>query len=190
MKKTVIAGAMCAAVLVIPANAFILPYEPCTPGGEECVLDFWCTESELGGYSCMPKKQYGMDCTPDSTNECASGLICYTDENDQSLCLYDCATEDHWQKVPGSDIYEYKYCAPCNHYGDCEWKNIYRCAADYYGIVIGQDKGCTKCPSSGGIEGRSDAGTTSITGCYIPSGTTGSDASGTFTYTSKCYYSE
>jgi hypothetical protein len=33
------------------------------------------------------------------------------------------------------------------------------------------------------------AGSTVITSCYLPSGTTGTDTSGTYTYTADCYYS-
>lgn len=33
-------------------------------------------------------------------------------------------------------------------------------------------------------------GATSISECYIPAGTTGRDASGTFTYTSNCYWKQ
>ena len=44
---------------------------------------------------------------------------------------------------------------------------------------------CLTCPSGG----TSAAGATSITSCYLPSGTTGSDSTGSYTYTSNCYYS-
>ena len=61
----------------------------------------------------------------------------------------------------------------------------YRCAAGYWGNPSNNVSGCTKCTSPG----TSTAGSTSITRCYVPSGTTGSDSTGTFTYTSKCYWS-
>jgi len=49
---------------------------------------------------------------------------------------------------------------------------------------------CARCPSSGGVYGTTaDAGATSITSCYLSSGTTFSDNTGSGTYTSDCYYS-
>lgn len=61
----------------------------------------------------------------------------------------------------------------------------YRCAAGYYGSSTNGSSGCSKCPSPG----TSDAGATSITSCYIKSGTTGTETNGTYIYTSNCYYS-
>lgn len=48
---------------------------------------------------------------------------------------------------------------------------------------------CVRCPSSGGVYGTTaDNNTGGITSCYLPSGTTGSDTTGNFTYTGNCYY--
>ena len=71
----------------------------------------------------------------------------------------------------------------------------YRCAAGYYGSASGNVsgsivRGCTLCPSSGGVAGQSAAGTLSVIGCYIPSGTSFSDSTGSGTYTDNCYWSE
>ncbi len=50
---------------------------------------------------------------------------------------------------------------------------------------------CVRCPASGGVYGTSaDKNTGGITSCYILSGNTGSDSSGSFKYTGNCYYSE
>lgn len=70
-----------------------------------------------------------------------------------------------------------------------------RCASGYYGSASINTKnstmsGCNLCPTSGGVAGNSAAGSTSITGCYIPSGTSFTDGTGTFSYTSNCYWSE
>lgn len=68
----------------------------------------------------------------------------------------------------------------------CKRTYSYKCAAGYYGLpkssLMGQ---CTECPGNG----TSAVGSTSITSCYLPSGTSCSDTSGTCTYTSNCYYS-
>ena len=61
----------------------------------------------------------------------------------------------------------------------------YRCVAGAYGNPSASNKtACTPCPSPG----TSAAGSTSQSDCYIPAGTTGSDSTGTYKYTSNCYY--
>lgn len=64
----------------------------------------------------------------------------------------------------------------------------YFCAPGYYGKsnAIGTG-GCTRCP-----DGHTSAGGngTTITSCYIPSGTSFSDDTGSGTYTNDCYWAE
>lgn len=61
----------------------------------------------------------------------------------------------------------------------------YQCIQGYYG----SGQSCTRCPSSGGVYGTTAAaGATTITECYLPSGTAFSDTTGSGTYTDKCYY--
>lgn len=68
----------------------------------------------------------------------------------------------------------------------CSRTYSYKCAAGYYGQPKSSFMGqCTECPGNG----TSAVGSTSITSCYLPSGTSCSDTSGTCTYTSNCYYS-
>ena len=45
---------------------------------------------------------------------------------------------------------------------------------------------CQSCPSGGT---SADKNTGGVTACYLPSGTTGSDSTGSYTYTANCYYS-
>lgn len=62
----------------------------------------------------------------------------------------------------------------------------YACKPGYY-LSSGN---CYRCPSSGGVYGTTvDNNTGGITSCYIPSGTGGSDSTGSFTYTGHCYCS-
>ena len=61
----------------------------------------------------------------------------------------------------------------------------------YYGSLLeGGEKTCTRCPRfKTGVYGTSvDKNTGDETSCYVPSGTTGSDDTGTFEYTFSCYY--
>lgn len=75
-------------------------------------------------------------------------------------------------------------------YAECANIISYKCAVGYYGTPGPLNKTCTRCPSSGGVYGTTaTSGATSITECYLAVGTTGSDSSGSFTYTSDCYYS-
>ena len=95
----------------------------------------------------------------------------------------DCTTSA-W--TAGNTGYQKRTYASCNTATCvCTKRTQYRCAAGYYGTSSNGTSGCTRCPSNG----SSTAGATAITSCYLPSGTTGSDSTGSYTYTSNCYYS-
>lgn len=95
----------------------------------------------------------------------------------------DCTTTA-W--TTGNTGYQKRTYASCNTSTCvCTKTTQYQCAAGYYGTSNNGTSGCTRCPSSG----SSAAGTTAITSCYLPSGTTGSDSTGSYTYTANCYYS-
>ncbi|MCM1295136.1 MAG: hypothetical protein NC311_06315 [Muribaculaceae bacterium] len=76
------------------------------------------------------------------------------------------------------------------YYAKCVWNGTipkckYECMTGYYGDPLATTTiapSCEKCPGNG----TSTRGSTVITDCYI---TGGSDATGTHTYTSPCYYS-
>ena len=67
------------------------------------------------------------------------------------------------------------------------------CQSGYYGT----NGNCTPCPtadgftikSAGSTTGGNGGGPTQITHCYIPSGSTATDNTGTWTYTNDCHYS-
>lgn len=81
--------------------------------------------------------------------------------------------------------YEKRTVATCNTSTCvCTKTDLYRCAAGYYGTSTNGTSGCTQCPESG----QSVAGSTDITSCYLPAGTTFSDSTGSGTYTADCYY--
>ncbi len=78
----------------------------------------------------------------------------------------------------------------------CRIQGSCKCEQGYYGnpaynLLSGGCTGtCTRCPSSGGVYGTTaSSGATSITECYIPSGGTFSDDTGSGIYTGNCYYS-
>ena len=70
-----------------------------------------------------------------------------------------------------------------------------RCAPGYYGTATWTPEtatlsGCAKCPTSGGIAASSEAGSTDITNCYIPAGTSFTGSTGIWSYTSNCYWTD
>lgn len=87
-------------------------------------------------------------------------------------------------------MYQYQETKTYECDGSYTSRFAYRCASGAYGTArgssysIGNLSGCSRCPSGG----TSSAGSTSITSCYIPSGTAFNETSGTGTYTQNCYY--
>lgn len=72
----------------------------------------------------------------------------------------------------------------------CMTDTTYKCAVGYYGSPSIFNKTCTRCPAFGDVYGTTaSAGAAANTNCYLPAQTTGTDTSGTYTYTSDCYYS-
>lgn len=90
-----------------------------------------------------------------------------------------CTSDASWS--PNGTGYEQKVTRTCDC-NTCKATTSYRCAAGYYGSSLNGTTGCARCPENG----NSNAGTTSVTGCYV---TSGSDATGSCTYTQNCYYS-
>lgn len=85
----------------------------------------------------------------------------------------------------GNTGYQKKQVASCVC-GVCKKDYEYRCAANYYGSSTNGTSGCRACPNGG----KSQAGSTSITSCYLSTGTSGSDVTGSYQYTGNCYYKQ
>lgn len=109
------------------------------------------------------------------------------------------------------------YCIGSTAYARCDTGiTTYQCASGYYGTATSGSAGCTICPSNATCSGgnnstfvcnkgyykngtsctacpssgtTSTTGATAITQCYIPTGTSFSDSTGSGTYTGNCYYS-
>ena len=114
---------------------------------------------------------------------CGNGTVTAT----YNTCLPTCTTSNCKSDTSWSAAgtgYQKKANRSCSDSTTCKTTYSYRCAAGYYGSSSNGRSGCNPCPSGG----TSSAGTTSATGCYIPSGTTGSDSTGTYKYTSNCYW--
>ena len=127
----------------------------------------------------------GATCTVDS--QCPGGKCV----QDTGIDIGKCTPENckplttGWGSC-GSGANSYVECeATAQCVGDlCMQGKNYRCVAGAYGNPSASNKtACAPCPSPG----TSAAGSTSQS-CYIPAGTTGSDSTGTYKYTSNCYY--
>ena len=149
-----------------------------------------CMEPVVGqaNCTCAGGTNAGATCTVDS--QCPGG-ICINDESggiDIGKCTPETCkpTTTGWGSC-GSGANSYVECeatAQCVN-NVCVRGQNYRCVAGAYGTPSKSNKtACAPCPSPG----TSAAGSTSQSDCYIPAGTTGSDSTGTYKYTSNCYY--
>lgn len=142
----------------------------CSNPGATC----YCGERVL---SC-PFCSSGYTRTQDSVALSSGGSAKYYYCKENCTGCSNCTSDTSWSSAGTG--YEKKVTRTCNC-NTCNTSTSYRCAAGYYGSSSNGTSGCTRCPSSG----NSAAGSTSATGCYI---TSGSDGTGSFTYTQNCYY--
>lgn len=80
-------------------------------------------------------------------------------------------------------------CNKCPENATCPGGTTFKCNKGYYYYFPDNERvaSCRQCPLTGTTKG---IGAISITECYIPSGTTGRDSTGSYTYTSDCYYAQ
>lgn len=110
------------------------------------------------------------------------GLIGYYDC--KCPACTDCESDLDWVTI--SDGYQRKEVRECN----CGVCNVvltgYQCAPGYWGRTSDGETGCEPCPTGG----TSNAGSNSITECYIPADEVFPDTVGNYKFTSDCYYEE
>lgn len=154
--------------------------------------------------------KYGFDCVPYCAS-CPSGYKLATDKctitdsignceiigsvvqlpNISHLCgtlIVPTCVIDYQAECKKGEYGTAPNCKDCPSNANCPGGNgsTFYCNKGYYK----NDSTCSRCPSSGGVYGTtSGTGATAITQCYLPVGTTGSDSTGSFTYTGNCYYS-
>ena len=140
--------------------------------------------------------------TCDGTNfTCANGWyknggICQRCSVENSSCT----GPDDYSCLPG--FYDDNgTCAACPENATCPGGTTFTCNRGYVknadgtgctkmericlpGQYRGEDGECKDCPSPG----TSSRNASGITSCYIPSGYTGSDTSGSYEYAANCYY--
>lgn len=108
--------------------------------------------------------------------QCAGDLCCTG--CDSSSCL-----DTEWQDAALLPGYQSKQKKTCQCGGGCSAIYEYRCAAGYWGAASDNypPTGCTQCPAPG----TSAPGSTTRESCYTRSG---SDDTGSFTFSENCYY--
>ena len=133
-----------------------------------------------GCYITTTNKTIQLNCThpkPARPEIVAASLTCITDAP-----TYACASHCYGTAKSASSG-----CAICPANATCNGGKTFSCNKGYYK----DGTSCKQCPSSGGIAGTTkNSGATSITECYLPSGTSFSDSYGSGTYTSDCYYTK
>ena len=145
--------------------------------------------------NCFITSTFEGDC-PDGVTNCKceetgkNEVLCSTDDFFATLpswasdYSYICG-ENIWEDVTigyqRNQVFESKL-------GSClSYSVSYRCANSYYGAPKNTTSGCTPCPEPG-ISYTPDNKT--ITMCFVSPKETLSDETGTYSFTTNCYYSE
>lgn len=164
----------------------------CTNG---CTDVTWTTSGMATGYEYSI--QCGSTCDTSRKYRCAADYYGTTTNGTTGCQHKDNCISDTVYKSFGSTGYERKITRGYNSTSrTCVDRVVsYRCAPNYYGTSTNGTSGCTQCPGSeaGGLgagetNGTSNAGTTSITGCYMPKDVEICDGTGCFDLMSDCYW--
>ncbi len=160
-----------------------------------CAVYAECTLSSKTCYTSGGKTYYKQDCvscpagyTMTNISTSCSNITC---RNCECICS-NCEPQYNVTNGTGylKDIN--RYCSCSTGVATCKSSTTYKCAAGYYGTTSNGTSGCTKCPSGPNGETTTSAvnNNSTIAKCYIPSGTTGSDGTGSFKYSPACYQSD
>lgn len=139
--------------------------------------------------------EYPMYC--EVSDNCYSGYVC-DGHWECVLADDDTCPPGEWELFSEYDEgYQKRELQTYGKYGTCTPNGTYelRCNDGYWGTAEQPEDedptGCTMCPPFGGALANSTAGAnTDITSCYMPANTQIKDETGTFIYTSDCFYSE
>lgn len=137
-------------------------------------------------YSCLECPD-GYDRIKQSTGplvNCANTEYFYTCQENCTGCT-NCVSDTTWSAAGvGYQSKTTRTCV-CN---TCIETVSYQCAPGYYGTPTTNTNGCTRCPSQDNAVGTTVAGSKAITTCNIPANTQLSEITGSYTFTSDCYY--
>lgn len=108
----------------------------------------------------------------------------------QHSCSLESCACDKWDwRATGIAGYQSRQTYTCDESTDCKcvYNTEYRCAKGYYGTATSGTSGCTRCPAVNGVSGTTaSAGTTSKSGCHIPTTQTMTDSIGTYKFSTQC----
>ena len=182
MKKLLTLTTVCTlcALITDGAYALVAVSDPCADMGLSVMAA--CTKYTTGTNGNYPLIVDGT-CSSSSDNcflqSCNGKCYCVPlSSGCPGTCPSNCSSTTWGERSTGYEV-------RCNERYLCE----YRCADGYYGSSSNGISGCTKCPVAIGGSTSVAGSNTSITDCYIPSGTSFSDSTGSGTYTSNCNYS-
>ena len=169
------AGSVPVTVCVISCNSCDTTYytmlEKTGSGGGTCTYNYT---------ACVCKNGCTSDSWTSSNTGYESAYIC--DKTCTRVYSHQCAAGYYGTATSAS-----AGCTKCPSNASCTGGNnsTFVCNQGYYK----NGSKCERCPASGGVYGTTaSAGSTSITSCYLPSGTSFSDSTGSGTYTGNCYY--
>ena len=216
MKRAILITSILAASVTCPVMADLQVYGNDSEIGKRCYSDNNNTAlykiNDPSGKLVNNITEFDEDACPDSysdwTNNNGACWVSYTNN-----ALYVCARNTNSKACPYEPTWhEYFYNNDWEPIGEnrvalIDGKNTqsinnytctmdpyidYGCAAGFYTTATTPNATmtCTRCPSSGGIYGTSEIGNTSITGCYIPNGTSYNDGTGNVTLSGDCYYTK
>lgn len=149
------------------ASAYASHELNCNPDTDETFLITHGTRKVIYAAYVKPNCKNGCRCS-----DCSWYSQCTCDNGYYAIGQHTCHTLCNCDGV-----------CPAN--STCTDTDTFKCNRGYYkdGPV------CTRCPQLGNVYGTTASnGAKSISECYLPSGTSGSDATGTFEITQKCYY--
>ncbi len=192
MKHIYLTALICAGIMTCTyADAASLG--TCSNNGLVCMMYNDCP---IGGYCIIAGGGDGGNITCTNSSQCYDGYYCKITSGSVGKCTpypdcsSGCTNCDTTAWTASGTGYQKQTVATCNTtFCECTKTTQYRCAAGYYGSSTNGTSGCKRCPSSDGVSGSANAGSTVITSCYLPTGTNFSNATGNGTYTSNCYYS-
>lgn len=205
MNRNILVRALiCGAFMVLPNSVFAgLPCNKmlCMTGGtwieaegtncSNSAISCWGNSSDKTGVISCTGCKSGYSLLAVSQNLTCDGNIISAEYNTcvETCSSSNCKSDSTWTTIRTG--YQRLVKRSCASNTNCQETPSYRCASGYYGTSSNGSTGCTLCPSFNGIKALSAAGAnSSITKCYVPDGTVGTDVTGTFKYTYACYYTK
>lgn len=187
MKKYIIIGLVCALVhrasFALSTMCYIVPEYATTADSSCTTICSTCAGSFTGtmptGYTGTVHRAVITSCNSDGTTYSCE---CGTDASTTFKCATGYYGTAKYRYTNSSD--QFTGCYKCPENATCTTSG-FTCNQGYYA----NRATCVKCPSSGGTPGTTaGAGATSITACYIPYGMSITDETGSYIFTSHCYY--